>query len=273
MQRFGRSAQQRLKDRWGGGFILATILALLAAWWAGGKLGDVINNKSANGTNKGGPGLVDTSNPNGSMMTAEPQEFKLYFVQVGAFSSAANARGQVAKMNDLGMTAVIAPEVAGLHPVWVGPYLDQTSADEAKAKLTGENVQSTARPVAVAYNTNAVPVAATGADDTQLRQGMDTLNVYLHEVALWLENRNMNPAADPSTVLEHGKALGELATKLKNEKDTRVHGFATMAEAAGKNAADIEAVAASANTDAKFQAAMTGYLNLLGQYNNFQAGK
>jgi hypothetical protein len=271
MQRFGRSAQQRLKDRWGGGFILATILALLAAWWAGGKLGDMINGKSATGTK--GPDLVDSKNPGGSDMAAEPQEFKLYFVQVGAFRSAANARAQVKSMADKEMAALIGPQTGDLHPVWVGPFLDQAGADEAKANLTGEGMNVTARPVTVAYNADAVPVAATGAKESELRAGMDTLNVYLHEVAMWLDARSVNPAADPGTVATHGKALGDLAAQLKNEKETRVQALATMADAAGKNAVEIQAVAANDNTDAGFQAAMAGYFNLLTQYNNYQASK
>ncbi|HLN61277.1 MAG TPA: SPOR domain-containing protein [Symbiobacteriaceae bacterium] len=274
MQRFGRSAQQRLKDRWGGGFILATILALCAAYFLGDSLGKWINNKSV--TTDGSTAQVGSTAKTGNQanMAMEPQEFKMHFVQVGAFLSGKNARDMVDKLSAQGYAAVIAPKNnSGFQAVWVGPYMDSKMAEDAKAKLAEGGMKPVMMPKAVGYNTAAVPAAATGNGSNDARMVIDGLNTYIHEVAMWLDNRSQNMASDTSMIVTQGRELADMASKLAGDKDTHMQALAAMATKASTNAAAIENLTDAQGTEQPFQAAMTDYLSLVDQYNAFQTGK
>lgn len=273
MQRFGRSAQQRLKDRWGGGFILATILALLAAWYVGDSLGTWIN-----GNNNAAVNPMDGSNGTNTIstgeMTMEPQEFKMHFVQVGAFLSSKNAREMVEKMSADGYQAVIAPKNnAGFQAVWVGPFMDSAQAENARTKLTEAGMKPVLKPVMVGYNTDAVPVATTEAGGTDYRMVMDNLNMYMHDVAVWMDLRAQGMAADTTSITAHGRELSDVAAKLAGEKDAHIVALATLASDAAANAAAIESAATAEPNEQMYQEAMTQYLGLVDQYNAFQMGK
>ncbi|HYG57434.1 MAG TPA: SPOR domain-containing protein [Symbiobacteriaceae bacterium] len=273
MHRFGRSAQQKMKDRWGGGFILATILALFAAWYAGQWLGD---NWGGNNTAGGSSIFGRTDNSPASTSSVEPKQFDMYFVQVGVFTSPANARGVVNHLHMAGYAPVMGPEANKFTPVFVGPYMDKQSAEDAKAKL------EVARPdykgaftklVSVGYNPSAVPVAAMGADDSDLKASLDTLNMYIQEVAIWMEDRSLNGTADTAGIESHGKALGELSATLSTSKDAGVKQFADAAAAASANATNLVAVAAKDANTPEFQAAMVEYMSLINQYRGLQIAK
>jgi hypothetical protein len=272
MQRFGRSAQQRLKDRWGGGFILATILALMAAWYVGDSLGTWIN-----GSNNAAVNPMDNTGTNtmpAGGMTMEPAEFKMHFVQVGAFLSGKNARDMVEKMAAVGYAAVIAPKNnSGFQAVWVGPFMDATLADDARAKLTEAGMKPVLKPVMVGYNTNAVPVAATGTEGTDYRMVLDNLNMYMRDVAVWMDLRAQGMAADTTAISAHGRELSNVAAMLAGETDANVVALATLASDAAANAAAIESATTADPTEQMFQEAMTQYLGLVDQYNAFQMGK
>jgi hypothetical protein len=273
MHRFGRSAQQKMADRWGGGFIVATLLALLAVWLAY----DGFKNMTGLGgtpTGNGKPGITDGTQGGTTGVSLEPQEFKLYFVQVGAFRSTTKA---VREMTDLGYTPVVAPRSStGTIPVYIGPYSDAQAADAAIAKLAegGKPDYATARRVElnVAYNPEAVPTIA-GEGSADLKAGLDQLNTYLHEVAVWLQSRSENPSADAGAVAHHAQSLADQAQKLNAHQNTAAKELANLLSTASTHAAAVEAVSMQPPTSAEYQAAMTEYLSLVKSYNSLQASK
>ncbi|MDB4894903.1 MAG: hypothetical protein JWN15_1165 [Firmicutes bacterium] len=269
MHRFGRSAQQNMKDRWGGGFILATILALAGAWYLGGYISkqfgpqtaasDVSNGMSAIGNVKAGQA---------------PHEFQLYFVQVGALRSEAGASKLARTLSQNSLTAMVATKTSKeLHPVVVGPFTSMTAAEDAKAKLTGEYQGAFSTTVTVAHNPDSVPAAAmttkAGAD---VRKGLDELNMYLYQAAVWMENRSAATPADASNLAALGQQLAARADALKAEKDAKVVEFVKMISAASAHATQIQAAAAAMSGGDEYQAALNGYMSLLDQYRSFHNG-
>ncbi|HWH69390.1 MAG TPA: hypothetical protein VNT26_08380, partial [Candidatus Sulfotelmatobacter sp.] len=125
------------------------------------------------------------------------------------------------------------------------------------------------REMAVKYNPEAVPAAATGMQQSDMKKGMDLLNTYLQEVATWLEN----PGADTAAFAESGKSLKELAATLSESKDARVKELAGMASTAGANATSLEGLANASPADGDYQAAMAQYMSLVDRYMAYQAGK
>ena len=267
MHRFGRPAQQRIKDRWGGGFILATILALLAAWLAGDMIGKWINGRNSTAD------LGNDGNPiPGTATLAEPGEFQLRFVQVGAFRSKSNYMSAVRDMNAAELAPVVGATKNNLTPVYVGPFMDKAAADAALAKVRSIKGYEKAqlRDINVAYNPDAVPAVATGEKQSDLKKSMDLLNTYLQEVAVWLESAG---AMDTAMLSDSGKALGDLAASLSESRDAKVKVMATMAATASANATTIEGLANAEPTSAEYQTAVSQYMDLVDQYMAFQAGK
>jgi len=264
-QRFGRPAQQKIKDRWGGGFVLATILALLCAWIAGDYIGKWINGRGTASTDTT-PGVHQPA------VAAVPGDFQLRFVQVGVFRSKANYMTAVNDMHQAGLSPVVGATKNNRTPVYVGPFADAEAAEAAKAKvqaLKDDYKDAMVKPMSVKYNPDAVP-AATGMTQSDMKKGMDLLNGYLQEVAMWMEN----PAAnDTSALSESGKGLADLASVLSDSKDAQVKELAGMAATASANAATIEALAMASPADADYQAAMSQYMTLVDQYMAFKPGK
>ena len=266
-QRFGRPAQQKIKDRWGGGFILATILALLAAWFAGDSIGKWINGRNAaeTGTPGGTPKI-------GAAVTAEPGDFQLHFIQVGAFRSKANYMNAVNDMHTAGMTPVVGATKNNVTPVYVGPFISKEEAETAQAKvqaLKKDYEKAVIRDLAVKYNPEAVPAAATGMKQSDIKKGMDLLNTYIQEVAMWLEN----PGADTAALAESGKGLSDLAAAFSDSKDARVKELANMASVASANATALDGLGNASPVDGEYQAAMAQYMALVDHYMAFQAVK
>lgn len=273
MHRFGRSAQQRMKDRWGGGFILATILALLAAWFAGDGLAKLINGRGSTGLDGGL--TADTQKLSEGVM-AEPQAFELYFVQAGAFRSESLAKEFSHKLSEQQFAAMVGPRnERGLFPVYAGVYTSAHAADDVKQKLVTGGIEGPFRAtIAVDYNPGAVPVSTTSGQAVDMKKGLGTLNSYLHEASVWMEGRAGNTQADASRIAALGKSLGEMATSVNvDSQDAKLKQFAEMASAAAKNAAAIEAAAMAPVGSDAYQKAATEYLGLLDAYRTFQASR
>jgi hypothetical protein len=277
MHRFGRSAQQKMKDRWGGGFILATILALVGAWY----LGSYISGKwggSSTADNVGGGGIAGLIPGKGGTLKAgmtEPHQFQLHFVQVEALRSEASAGKLARGLSSMSLPAMVATRTAkDLHPVMVGPFTSMAAAEEAKGKLTGAHQGAFATTVTVAHNPDAVPAAAmatqAGAD---IRKGLDVLNTYLYEAAMWMENRSAASPADVGNLTVLGQQMGQQAEAMKSEKDAKVLEFVKLVSAASAHATQIQAAAAATSGGDEYQAALNGYMALLDQYRSFHNAK
>jgi len=273
MHRFGRSAQQKMKDRWGGSFILATILALVGAWFAGNWLNDTLKGETtqAPGTTTGVLQTPTDKTITGVPTPATAGDFKLYFVQVGAFRSETSARSLVQTLSDKGFIAMVAPRnAAGLYKVYGGLYTSSMAASEAKVKLMADGGVTNAMmvPVSITSNTATIPVTAGTAKGPDLRKGLEAMNTYLYEVAAWVETHVADNTPDTTVITAKGKELGTLATELTKAaaKDVTLKPFADIATRASTNANEILTAAKSGPGSVDFQTAMNGYLTLLDQY-------
>lgn len=270
MHRFGRSAQQKMKDRWGGGgFVLATILALVGAWYLGGYLSTLgetpITDVSPPGSDMAGQPL-----DSGMEAMSEPHEFQLHFVQVGAFRSEAGARSVAAKLAGSHYAVAVAPRnQAGLHRVLAGPFTSLEAVEQAKQDLAQQLGETYAVQMAVAYNPDAIPAIAGSAED--IRKGLDVLNAYLYDVAVWLENRPAG-ATDTNTIAGLGAKMSEYAAALQGQEDATAQEFVKLAEAAQANAMAFETAAADPASK-EYQAALDGYVALLERYRSFHSAQ
>lgn len=276
MHRFGRSTQQKMKDRWGGGFILATILALVGAWYLGSYISTRLGG-SQSASNVGG-GIAGIIAGKGGALTAgmtEPHEFQLHFVQVEALRSEASAGKLARGLSEQSLPAVVAAKTAtALHPVMVGPFTSMAGAEQAKEKVASEHQTAFATTVTVAHNPDAVPAAAMATEaGADIRRGLDVLNVYLYETALWMENRSAAGPADVGNLTALGQQLAQQAEAMKAETDANVVEFVKMISFASAHATQVQAAAAAMSGGDEYQAALNGYMELLDQYRSFHNGK
>lgn len=273
MQRFGRSAQQKLKDRWGGSFILATVLALLGAWFAGQWLNKTLTADKGKETP---PSVTQTQNPGttGSGTTTSalgPGSFNLHLVQVSSVRSEANARRLADKLNMQGYAAIVSPRQAdGNFKVYAGMALSAQDAEEIKRDVAASGMVEGAwtKTVSIRYN-DAIPVMAQAAGKAnEMKAGLETLNVYIAEAARWVEN----PTANVSTIVSKGQKLAEIGTALNMlAKDSpAMENWAKIAMTASANATKIQNAAKTAPGSPEQMAAMTEFLALVDQYQVLQ---
>lgn len=275
MHRFGRSAQKKVNDRWGGAFILAVVLAVVGAWQLGGWIGNSLGEGKQAATEpipglENGIGKVGT----GSMMATQPHEFQIHFVQVGAFRSEAAARNLAVSLSEAGFSAAITPKnEKGLVKVYTGPHMDTAAAAEVKSRLMSEGlVQGPfSITITVDYKPEAV-MAMTGSANSELQKGLDALNAYLFEAGNWLASRSTGLTADGAALAALGQEMSQYIGLMgKADANPAVSQFIALATAAGENATAIESAATAMPGSDTFQSAMNGYVNLLDQYHTFHA--
>lgn len=271
MHRFGRSAQQKTKDRWGGSFILATVLALGSAWILGSWAAKVLNTD---------PATVGTQPPTTTQsvmqnnVAVDPDEFGLHYVQVGSFRSEAMAKRAATEYGAKGYATMVAPKNKdGFVQVYAGLFTNKESAADTEARLKAEGVNVWTRTEMVHYNTAAIPTAAMGTSGTDVANGLNLLNVYLHEAARWVEGRSMNLPADTSKLVSLGKQLGELATKMGSQTDPQMAQLVSMATKASSHSTMVKDASTALTSSDAYQLAMTDYLSLLNQYQAFYSTK
>lgn len=270
MQRFGRSAQ-KMKDRWGGSFILATVLALVGAWYAG----DWLNAK----LNEGQPVTIDPGTNIGSnhdpanVSAPIAKDFSAYFVQVGAFKTPESAQKEVANFAKKGyQAAVVNPEGSSFHKVWVGPFTTAQARDDAHAKLKKVMKQT---PGKVTWNINQglAVAASTGSNNAKLQEGIAALNSYLQEAAVWWENQTAGNPAPTDTLLARSEAVKKSAKDLqKQSKDGAVAKFLELAQQVDANAKEIAAAANGQAVSAESGKALQNYVSLLNEYKDWTSG-
>lgn len=277
MQRFGRTTQTKMKDGWGGSFVLAAILALALAYWGGTWLSQRLGGTDTAGSST--PGLTAGNSKTGTPNTAaaEPHQFQLYLVQVGAFSSPGKARDMMHTLTDHGYAAAMTDRGQDhLSRVYAGIFTSRDNADRAKSQLSTDGLaeQIFIPAMTVDHNPDAIPVSNMGAKSADtVKQGLDTLNLYLYEAAALMENRSTGGTVDTTNLTDLGKKLSEIATGMANEKDTKVQELAKVTSAAAVNARDMEKAASAALSSDEYQMAMSNYLNLLDQYRTLQSSK
>ncbi len=263
MHRFGRSAQQKMKDRWGGGFILATILALVGAWYAGTWLNNVWKGDTA-GTDLGGNGVIVDNGSGDHVAVGNPGSFDLHLVQVGAFRSQASAQKLATTLSGKGENALVAKSADGLYKVYAGLFMNADEAVDAKTRVAADVTS----PFVTKVSINQMPEAITVAnmkDTTQaaeVKKGLETMTSYLYEAARWVESGS----ADTAALTAKGKELAKMADTLKKMNNAALDPYVKLATDASTNATAIEAAAKAALGSKEYMNAMTGYMALVDEY-------
>lgn len=274
MHRFGRSAQQKMKDRWGGSFILATVLALGSAWILGNWAANFLSADPATTETTKPPTTAQNGTKNNTAAVGA-DEFNLYYVQVGSFRSESMAKRAASEYGTKGYATMVAPRNKdGFYQVYAGLFTDKAGAEDIAASLKAEGVNVWTRSEMVHYNPEAIPTAAMGTMKVEVGQGLDMLNVYLHEAARWMEGRALNMPADTAKVSALGKQLGDLAAKMgAGQTDPKMTQLVSMATKASNHAKLLKDASTATTSSDVFQVAMTDYLSLLNEYQAFHSGK
>lgn len=289
MQRFGRS-EQRWRDRWGGWFLVATLLALAGAWGLGSFLGDRLGNRAAQGPVTQ-PGTTVT-NPAPAQdaaaladLTGLPKPMTVYLLQAAAFKTQEAAQKEAQRLQAKGIPAAVTP-AGEWYRVVIGAYgsKDAASAAQAGAEAAmGGKLQVLQRRVdlrAQPATRPQDPKAASAYDD-----GVRALNGFMHEAANFWDAHayGQMPQADH---------LGAYANRVKQamdqlrpySADLAVSQFLAVAEKATQASAKLTALAGTAAAPATapagggsanepVQAAMAQFLGLLDSYRAWVEGK
>lgn len=276
MHRFGRSGQLK-KDRWGGSFILIAGLALAAAYLTGDYLQKNLwaGNKTAATAPKGSDqtaGMTDNLNP---VVAVQPEAFNLYAVQVGAFKSPTGAQTKAQEINAQGHVGFANINTNGTSYAYAGGvFTDKQAANKYLADLKTAKVVTDGfiATLKVPYGPDAITAMAGETNKNSVQSGYSTMNTYLHEVALWIENRadgQDNPVAD---MVSLGKSLGNLATEMeKSATDEKMKQFVAVAREASLHAEMLQGAASTMDTSAEYMKALNGYVSLLAHYNSLQS--
>lgn len=273
MNRFGRS-DGRWGDRWGGGFVLAVILALAGAWYAGDKLADRYGPAPAN-TEYGDPMAYEQESSMGGelnqlppMTMAEyPKPLTVYFLQAHALRSQEKAAAAAADLAVMGVPAAVARD-GEWYKVIVGAYGSKDAADAAKASAeTATNLSLYANRVSIAGQPAVQPVLAEAQGP--YTQAVSALNNFMHAAADWWDRyatASYPEAADQVTI--QAQELQALSQSLQSHAaDPAVNDLLRIAQMAVQSGQDISQLAANPQPNgAAYQAAMENYVALVDAY-------
>lgn len=304
MHRFGRSADQRWRDRWGGGFVIVAVLALAGAWYLGNWLSDRWNPdtemaadtspSAAEATSPApGPGaMAGSAAPGTADLAAYPKELNVYYVQAHALNTAEQAQNEVRNLATQGIPAAVLHD-GKFYKVVLGAFGSKEAANQArmnaetaykgKARLTAwlpPSVRINAQPALRPANARAMPA---------FERGVAALNGYLHAAAAWWDAHatGQQPAADNLSI--YTGHLRSALNQLKGyEADAAVNQLIALANKALANGEQITTAAAGPATapaaaqnpgapmaaragNQPLQAAMEGYVSLLDSYRNWTA--
>ncbi|BDG61513.1 SPOR domain-containing protein [Caldinitratiruptor microaerophilus] len=278
MQRFGRS-DSRWKDRWGGGFVIVTVLALAGAWWLGNWLSDrwASQEPASSGTNPAG-------SPGGGEMAGMPsaqapldtsrRPLTVYFLQAHALKSPEAARRAAADLEQNGLPAAVS-HAGEWYKVVVGAYGSRDGAMAAKAEAESAYRGPTklslyANPVSIAAEPAVRPqnAAAQAAFD----KGLGLLSGYLHEAAAWWDRYATGQATGADRLTQYTSQLQGVADELRpHTSDPVVGSLVAMVEKAVQNGGQIGVLAQGGGED-QYRAAMSGYLALVEQFRSWTSG-
>lgn len=275
MHRFGRSGQLK-KDRWGGSFILIALIALGAAYLTGDYLQKTLwGEKTATTAPKGGDqtaGFGEDLNP---VVKVQPEAFNLYAVQVGAFKSPTSAQNLAQQINTSGHVGFANINTNGISYAYAGGvFTDKQAAnkyltDLKTAKVVSDGFIATLK---VPYGLEAITAMAGDSNKSSVKDGYSSMNTYLHEVAVWIENRANGSSPPVTDMVSLGKGLGTLASELEKTAltDEKMKAFVAVAREAGQHADLLKSAASTMDTSAEYMKALNGYVSLLAHYNGLQ---
>ncbi len=301
MHRFGRSSDQRWRDRWGGGFVVVTVLALAGAWYLGNYLSNrlapdgretmepAVNDPMypvANGENSFGGNVTAGS----ADLAGFPKPMTVYYLQAHALASEEKSASAVRDLNTSGLPAVVS-HTDGMYRVIIGAYGSKDAATQAKMsaesnyKGKGKLTVYTRPPVTIAAEPSIQPANAKVAP--AYHQGVAALSGYLHAVSSWWDATATGHAQVADNLSIYTNQLRTAIEQLQGqESDAAVNQFINMANKAVANSNLVSALANNAgatpaaaqgngapirpNSD-QVQAALEGYVALLDSYRNWTA--
>lgn len=304
MHRFGRSSDQRWKDRWGGGFVIITVLALAGAWYLGNYLSDkwaaggpeatmeTATHDTLNpaGTGNAGPAAGGAMNVGAADLAGYPKPMTVYYLQAHAFKTREQAASAAKDLNAYGVPAAVSAS-DGWFKVIIGAYGSKNAAEQAKmsaeANYKGKGKLAVlARSVSVAGQPGLQPANPKALAAYQ--NGIAALSGYLHAASAWWDAyaAGQPQAADHLTI--YTNQLRIAMDQLKDhEADAAVNRFLSLASQAMANGTQITAAASAMGTapaaaqgagasparadGSQIQAAMEGYVTLLDDYRNWTA--
>lgn len=275
MHRFGRSGQLK-KDRWGGSFILVAVLALGGAYLAGDYLANNWNGNKPAAASQGDSNELGFGEDLNPTVAVQPEAFNLYTVQVGAFRSPTSAQNLAQKINSEGHVGFANINTSGISYAYAGGvFTDKQAAtdylNELKtAKVVTEGFVATLK---VPYGPDAITAMAGEANKSNIQNGYSSMNTYLHQVALWIENRAMGQNDDVAGMVTLGKNLGKLAADLEKTEltDEKMKTFVSVAREAGLHAEMLQGAASAMDSSPEYKKALDGFVSLLAHYNGLQA--
>jgi hypothetical protein len=274
VHRFGRSGQLK-KDRWGGSFILIAGLALAAAYFTGDYLNKYLWSDKTSKVEQGSDLGADLGGSFTPVANVEPKEFTLYTVQVGAFKSPTSAQNQAQKLNEKGYVGFANISTSGMSFAYAGGVFTEKQAAQdylkglQEAKVVDAGFVATMK---VPYGPEAI-TAMAGESKSKVESGYSSLNTYLHEVAIWIEEKTAGKNVDATDTVTLGKSLTGIADQIEkaNLTDAKMKQLVSVAREAGKHAVTLEGAAKADKKSAEYMKALNEYVSLLAKYNSLQA--
>lgn len=280
MQRF--RSDSRWKDRWGGGFVIVTVLALAGAWWLGNWLSDRWAGQEPATGGAGAPAGTGAGTATGEAPGTQVQgpvegnlePLTVYFLQAHALKSPEAARRAAAQLESGGLPAAVS-HVGDWYKVVIGAYGSRDAAMAAKNEAestyrSGGKLSLYASPVSITLQPAARPqnAAAQAAFD----RAVGLLGGYLHEAAAWWDSYATGQSAATDRLVQYTSQLQGAVEELRpHASDPAVGSVIAMAQKAVENGGQINSLAQNHGED-QYRAAMAGYLGLVDQFRAWSSG-
>lgn len=304
MHRFGRSSDQRWRDRWGGGFVIVTVLALAGAWYLGNYLSERWNPDTAEtitdpaaatdtmyptgitGSTAAGGNLVATTGA--ADLAGYPKPMTVYYLQAHSLATQDRVNRAVRDLNNSGLPAAYYRDGDGQFKVIIGAYGSKEAVTQAKVSAESQyKGKLAAFPRAIAIGAQPALKPADAKATPAFEQGVAALNGYLHAAADWWDAHATGQTQTADHLSIYTSQLRSAMNQLKGfGADAAVNQFLALADKALTNGDQLAAAAGSQGTaPAAAQggalaaqagaepmwSAMEGYVALLDSYRNWTA--
>lgn len=274
MHRFGRS-DQKWRDRWGGGFLVATILAMAAAWMVGSRLAANFNEEAAGqpsaaagdtilGADSAGLG-TDTFS---GTLASHPMPFSVYFLQAGAFKNPEGAQRHADALREQGYPVRISSEGA-FHKVFIGAYMSRDMAARTRDQVLAQHGEEFELfPVRVDVQGEPAVAASTAEAQGIYDQGVAALNGYLQAASAWWDSYAAGAPGPTGELAAYAGQVAQAAEQLRSQgADAATSQFILLADRVTANSAQLSNLALTPNVGGEqYRIAMDSYMALLDDY-------
>ncbi len=263
MEGMGRG---RLFDRWGGGFILATVLGLAVAYIIGTSLlgdpttpGEQVQNTG--GTTGGTvPAAGQTAEPVEPVLTVKA--YSLYVIQAGLFNRAEGAQKTLQDLQSRGFPASVTR--AAPFKVMAGAYGSETAARSVAAEMRKQGLDAFITRLDV-----APPIALPASGGDQMLHTVSVLTAYMQQVAQWWDSYAAGNPGAVDQLAGEARAVETAGSKLQGTAgDAAVGDLVTLTMRAGQSGQDMAALTQGTRLEAA-RVAMQDFLDLLRDYHEW----